>query len=122
AGAGQLPPLPGVRRVRRQRRDGAAAGLGLHPHEEGDAAGRGAHAARRRRLRRVCRARGPRRLALTRPPKAWPPTKGERANRRGTAYPGRMSEVQIVHVPDQDRWEAVEGEGEGKRSVGFLSY
>ena len=33
-----------------------------------------------------------------------------------------MSEVQIVHVPEQDRWEAVEGEGEGKRSVGFLSY
>ena len=33
-----------------------------------------------------------------------------------------MSEVQIVHVPEQDRWEAMEGEGEDRRSVGFLSY
>lgn len=33
-----------------------------------------------------------------------------------------MSQVQIVHVPEQDRWEAVEGEGADARSVGFLSY
>lgn len=33
-----------------------------------------------------------------------------------------MSEVQIVHVPEQDRWEAVRGEGEDARTVGFLSY
>lgn len=33
-----------------------------------------------------------------------------------------MSEVQIVHVPAQDRWEAVEGQGADARSVGFLSY
>lgn len=32
-----------------------------------------------------------------------------------------MSE-QIRHVPDQDRWEAVEGEGEQARTIGFLSY
>ena len=33
-----------------------------------------------------------------------------------------MSEPQIVHVPEQDRWEAVEGDGEARRAVGFLSY
>ena len=33
-----------------------------------------------------------------------------------------MSQVQIVHVPEQDRWEAVEGEGADSRTVGFLSY
>lgn len=33
-----------------------------------------------------------------------------------------MSGVQIVHVPEQDRWEAVEGEGSDTRTVGFLAY
>lgn len=33
-----------------------------------------------------------------------------------------MSEVQIVHVPEQDRWEAVRGDGADARAVGFLSY
>jgi predicted GNAT family acetyltransferase len=33
-----------------------------------------------------------------------------------------MSDVQIVHVPEQDRWEAVRGDGADARAVGFLSY
>lgn len=33
-----------------------------------------------------------------------------------------MSKVQIVHVPEQDRWEAAQGEGSDARTVGFLSY
>ncbi|QFG69693.1 GNAT family N-acetyltransferase [Ornithinimicrobium pratense] len=33
-----------------------------------------------------------------------------------------MSEPQIVHHPDHKRWEAMVGEGQDARSVGFLSY
>lgn len=33
-----------------------------------------------------------------------------------------MTEVQIVHDVDRDRFEAVEGEGEQVRVVGYLSY
>ncbi|WP_202865362.1 GNAT family N-acetyltransferase [Ornithinimicrobium sufpigmenti] len=33
-----------------------------------------------------------------------------------------MNEVQIVHHPDQKRWDAMWGQGDEARSVGFLSY
>ena len=55
AAAGELPPLPGPRRVRRQRRDGPALRLALPPLGPGRAVRGGPHAARRRRLRRVRR-------------------------------------------------------------------
>lgn len=33
-----------------------------------------------------------------------------------------MSEPQIVHQPDRKRWEAMAGDGQDARPVGFLSY
>ena len=55
----QLPPLPGLRRLRRQPRHGAVLRLALHPHQAGHAARRRAHDPRRRRVRRLRAAREP---------------------------------------------------------------
>ena len=48
-----LPPLPGVRRLRRQHRHGGGLRLVVHPLQAGDAARGGPHDPRRRRLRRL---------------------------------------------------------------------
>ena len=60
---GSLPPLPGVRRVRRQRGDGRRLRLVLPAHPPGDAADRGAHDPRHGLVRRLHRARRARVLA-----------------------------------------------------------